>query len=145
MQAVSAVVGARGLGIAVVAGGIASFGLGAPFSEAVRIGAAAALAGSVGDALLSSMGYDTIFDAYNPSSGYVDLSDVVAGGAMMAVLEYAVGVPQQPMLYHAAAAGIACGVGGKLTAYALSKMNSSPVPASGAVAAPTQSTAPTAN
>jgi hypothetical protein len=143
MQAVSAIIGARGLGIAVVAGGISSLALGAPLSEAVRIGAAASLAGSVGDALLSSMGYDTVFDAYNPSAGYIDLSDVVAGGAMMFGLEYLVGVPQQPALYHAAVAGLACGVGGKVASYLLAKMPSSPVPGSGAVA-PTQATAPTA-
>jgi hypothetical protein len=144
MQAVSAVVGARPFGIAVVAGGIASFGLGAPLSEAVRIGAAAALAGGIGDTLLSSMGYDTYFDSYYPSSAYIDVSDVVAGAGAMALLEYIVGVPQQPLLYHAAIAGLACGVGPKLTTLLLAKAQASPVPDSGAVA-PTQTSAPVVN
>lgn len=133
MQAVSAVVGARPFGIAVIAGGLSMFGLGAPLPEAVRIGAAAALAGGTGDLVLSALAYDTVFDAYNPSSGYIDLSDVVAGAAVMAGLEYLVGVPRPALLYHAAIAGVACGVGNKLGTYVLSKVASSPVPPSGQV------------
>lgn len=137
MQTVASVIGARPFGIAVVAGAAASLALGAPLAEAIRIGATASLAGGVGDLILTGMKYDTYFDAYNPSSGYIDLSDVVAGAVVMAGLEYVVGAPQQVILYHSLIAGLACGVGGKLAGYVAGMVNP-------AVSPPATGTTPTA-
>ena len=119
-----ALVEAKPLMAAAVAGAASMGVFGYNMQEAIAFGASAALGTSLGDAVLTGAGFETKVQSYLGDSfaTYVDPVDFVGAGLGVAAINFALGVTGQPLAMSAAVAAIAGGIAPKMAGYALSEL-----------------------
>lgn len=127
MQHVYAILGARDFGSALVGGAASAlvFGYGGP--RAVQFGAVCAMSTSLADAVSSFGGIETKIQAYSEQYvTYIDVADLVVGGAVGAGLFWYLGASGQELMYSAGIAGVAAAFGGKVSSFTLDSLTGSP-------------------
>lgn len=94
-------------------------------AEALAFGSSVALGTSLGDALLTGLGFQTKVQAYlgGTFSTYVDPMDFVGAAVGSTAINFAIGARGQPLLMIAALSAVAGGVAPKVSGYILSKMS----------------------
>lgn len=107
----------REFGVGLVAGVGAMFVLGLNGQDALQFAGIAALGNSVGDAAAKSVELRTQLGAYNYNTWYVDVTDVATGTIASAAMFWYLGASGNNLLYSAAIAGVACGIGPKVSTF----------------------------
>lgn len=119
-----ALVEAKPLMAAAVAGAasVAIFGYG--MQEAIAFGASAALGTSLGDAVLTGAGFETKIQSYLGDSfaTFVDPVDFVGAGLGVAAINYSLGLTGSALGMSAAVAALAGGIAPKVSGYILSSL-----------------------
>lgn len=121
---VGSLVEAKGVMAAAVAGSVGALALGMASTEAIHFGATVALGASLGDAVLTGLGYQTSVASYMPTSisTYVDPLDFFGGALGTAALAMMMGArDSMDLLKLAGLGGLAAGVAPKLAGTILSK------------------------
>jgi hypothetical protein len=122
MQFVFAILGARGMGVALTAAALDILLMGSDGKNGLQFGSIVAFASSAGDAGASALGVPTIVGAYVPDTSYLDVSDFIASGLATGLMMYYFG-QQGTQLYASAAMGaVAGGAGGKVGGLILSSL-----------------------
>ena len=86
-----------------------------PTPDAIQFGALAALATSTGDTIVSAMGLsDESLEKYNYLGAYLDPTDFVGAGLVMAGLLYSVGAQGDELTYGVIIGALAGGAGAKV-------------------------------
>lgn len=114
---------AKPLMAAVVAGSVASFGLGFSTVESVAFASTAAFGVSLGDTLLTAAGVGSKVESYlAPAAEYLDPMDFAGGAIGTMILNYALGRSGQNLAVLAGIGAVAGGVAPKISGFIVSKL-----------------------
>lgn len=114
---------AKPLMAAVVAGSVASFGLGFSTVESVAFASTAAFGVSLGDTLLTAAGVGSKVESYlAPAAQFLDPMDFAGGAIGTMILNYALGRSGQNLAVLAAIGAVAGGVAPKVSGFIVSKL-----------------------
>ncbi len=114
LQFLYAVLGARGMGVALTAAALDMLLMGSDGRSSLQFGAIVAFASSAGDAGASAAGIPTILDAYVTDTSYMDFTDFVGTGVMTGAMMYYFGQSGNQLWASMGMGAVAGGAGGKL-------------------------------